>query len=118
MIERVKEIAIETGWSVSTDTDSGCTQFEFSKFTPAGQDFNFTVEVKDNNISQLTNNILEYYESFDPDYEASLWIGEDGHGKNGAPYSIKDIVDDMESAEEMVYELYEKLLTLTDEDYE
>ena len=28
------------------------------------------------------------------------------------------IVDDMESAEEMFYELYEKLLTLTDEDYE
>ena len=50
MIERVKEIAIETGWSVSTDTDSGCTQFEFSKFTPAGQDFNFTVEVKDNEL--------------------------------------------------------------------
>lgn len=118
MIERVKEIAIETGWSVSTDHDSDCTQFEFSKFTPAGQDFNFTVEMKDNDISQLTNNILEYYESFDPDYEASLWIGEDGHGKNGAPYNIKDIVDDMESAEEMVYELYEKLLTLTDEDYE
>ena len=69
MIQRVKEIAIETGWSVSTDNDSGCTQFEFSKFTPAGQDFNFTVEMKDNNISQLTNNILEYYESFDPDYE-------------------------------------------------
>ena len=53
MIQRVKEIAIETGWSVSTDNDSGCTQFEFSKFTPAGQDFNFTVEMKDNNISQL-----------------------------------------------------------------
>ena len=43
MIERVKEIAIETGWSVSTDNDSGCTQFEFSKFTPAGQDFNFRI---------------------------------------------------------------------------
>lgn len=41
MIQRVNDIAVETVWSVSTDNNSGCTQFEFSKFTPAGQDFNF-----------------------------------------------------------------------------
>lgn len=43
MIQRVKEIAVETVWSVSTDTHSGSPQFEFSKFTPAGQDFNFRI---------------------------------------------------------------------------
>ena len=40
-----------------------------------------------------------------PDYEAYLWIGDDGHGRNGAPYHIKDIVSDMEEAEEQIYEL-------------
>ena len=43
-----------------------------------------------------------YYEDFDPDYEAYLWIGDDGHGRNGAPYHIKDIVSDMEEAEEQI----------------
>lgn len=33
MIQRVKEIAVETVWSVSTDNNLGCTQFDFSKFT-------------------------------------------------------------------------------------
>ena len=43
-----------------------------------------------------------YYEDFDPDYEAYLWIGDDGHGRNGAPYHIKDIVSDMEEAAALV----------------
>lgn len=36
-------------------------------------------------------------------------IGNDGHGKNGAPYHIKDIVTDMEEAEKMIETLYETL---------
>lgn len=44
----------------------------------------------------------KYYEAYDPDYEAYPWIGPDGHGKNGAPYHIKDIVCDMEAAEAMI----------------
>lgn len=50
-----------------------------------------------------------YYEDFDPDYEAYLWIVDDGHGRNGAPYHIKDIVSDMEEAEEQIYELLQAL---------
>lgn len=46
-----------------------------------------------------------YYEGFDPDEEAYLWIGDDGHGRNGAPYHVRDIVADMEVAEGMVLDL-------------
>ena len=53
--------------------------------------------------------VKEYYEGFAPDYEAYLWIGDDGHGRNGAPYHIKDIVSDMEEAEEQIYELLQAL---------
>ena len=58
-------------------------------------------------IDSLADEIEDYYEGFDPDYEASLWIGPDGHGKRGAPYHIKDIVVDMKEAEKMVYRLLE-----------
>ena len=47
----------------------------------------------------------------DRDYEAYLWIGNDGHGKNGAPYHIKDIVSDMEEAEKQIHDLLEALET-------
>lgn len=40
--------------------------------------------------------------NFDPDYETYIWLGPDGHGSNGAPYRIRDILDEMERyAEEL-----------------
>ena len=65
--------------------------------------------MKDDDLDSLLDDIERYYEAFDPDYEASLWIGDDGHGKRGAPYHIKDIVNDMEAAEKMIDELHETL---------
>ena len=62
-------------------------------------------------IRDSISEIEDYYEGFDPDYEAYLWIGTDGHGRNGAPYHIKDIVSDMEDAEAMIKTLYETLKT-------
>ena len=53
--------------------------------------------MKGNDTDSLLQEIEEYYEGFDLDYEACLWIG-----KNGAPYRIKDIVNDMEQAEAMI----------------
>lgn len=106
-IQKITSIAEKNGWSVHTnEVKDGLIQFEFSKFTPYGQDFNFSAEMTDDDPDTLVESIKEYYTSFDADEEAHLWIGEDGHGKNGAPYRIKDIVDDMEAAEEMVYKLY------------
>ena len=67
--------------------------------------------MKDDDFDSFLHELEQYYESFDPDYEASLWIGSDGHGKYGAPYHIKDIVNDMEEAEKMIENLYETLKT-------
>lgn len=58
--------------------------------------------MKDGDIDTLIENITNFYEDYDPDYEAYLWIGEDGHGKRGAPYHICDIVKDTKEAESMV----------------
>lgn len=105
--KQIISISESEGWSVNTSNlENKCIQFEFSQFTPAGQDFNFSAELKDNDPQTLVKSIKDYYESFDPDSEAYLWIGENGHGKNGAPYHIKNIVDDMVAAEEKVYQLY------------
>ena len=110
LIEQITTVATGLGWQVDTNTSTpNIVEFEFSQYTPAGQDFNFCVEMKDDAPSSLLDDIERYYEAFDPDYEASLWIGDDGHGKNGAPYHVKDIVSDMEAAEAMINTLYETL---------
>ena len=67
--------------------------------------------MRDDDPENFLQELEKYYEAYDPDYEAYLWIGTDGHGKNGAPYRIKDIVSDMEQAEAMIEKLYETLKT-------
>lgn len=110
-IQRITDIAREKGWSVSIEEDKSQSNilFEFQRFTKYGQDFLFNADMHGEDIDTLIAGIKEYYEGFEPDYEAYLWIGDDGHGKNGAPYHIKDIVADMEDAEEQIYELLKAL---------
>lgn len=109
-IQKIVSKAEQHGWSVSTEeTEEEYILLEFSQFTPAGQEFNFSATMTGGDPATLVENVKRYYESFDVDEEAYLWIGPDGHGRNGAPYRIKDIVSDMEAAEEMVYQLYETL---------
>ena len=112
LIEQITTVATSLGWQVTSDTSApNVVEFEFSQYTPAGQDFDFCAEMKDNDPDTLLKEIEQYYEGYDPDYEAYLGIGTDGHGKNGAPYHIKDIVSDMEAAEGMINTLYETLKT-------
>ena len=101
-------------WSVDTETNHGRqeTEFTFSKYTPAGQDFSFPVTMQGEDLDSLIGNIKEYYDNFDVDEEAYLWLDETGHGKNGAPYRMKDVVKDMEEAEKMIDRLLDAILKL------
>lgn len=109
-VQKITAAAEKNGWNVSIDqTKDGLVLIEFSKFTPYGQDFNFSAEMKDDQTDTLAQSIREYYEGFDPDSEAYLWLGTDGHGRNGAPYHMKAVVSDMEAAQEMVYQLYTEI---------
>lgn len=109
--EQITAVATGLGWQVSTTKHGNSVVFDFQQYTPKGQDFNVSVEMKDGDFDSFLCELENFYEGFDPDYEAYLWIGSDGHGKNGAPYHIKDIVNDMEEAEKMIDNLYETLKT-------
>ena len=39
-----------------------------------------------------------------------LWLDSDGHGKNGAPYRIREVLDDMEVAERMMNDLLDTII--------
>ena len=109
IIDKITECAEANGWHVHTERyrDTALWLFEFSQYTKAGQDFNFSAEMRYAGPETLIKSVREYYENYDPGEEAYLWIGADGHGKNGAPYRISDIVADMEDAESMVGTLLE-----------
>ena len=54
------------------------------------------------------------YESFDVSEEAYLWLDNSGHGKNGAPYDMKDVYEDIEEAKEEFGKLADLLLSVAD----
>ena len=68
--------------------------YYFGKYSSEGQDFGFYIDKKDT-LDEFADKILYYYEAYDPSEEASLWLGPDGHGKNGAPYRMIDVYNDM-----------------------
>lgn len=109
LIDRIIEIAESQGFSVSTEINENKVEFTFSQYTDFGQDFSFEATMKDNNIYTLMDEVYDYYEGYDPDEEAMLWVGPDGHGKNGAPYRLTDVVKDMEQCEQMIKDLSDAL---------
>jgi len=106
-IKKIIKKAEELDWVI---TDEGNNQYLFSKYSPAGQDFNITVEGR--NAEELIHDIYERYDNFDVSYETYLWLDSTGHGTNGAPYDMRDLYEDMESCQDMILELYNKLIEL------
>lgn len=110
LIDRIIEIAESQGFSVSGEINENKVEFTFSQYTDFGQDFSFEATMKDYDIYTLIEEVNDYYEGYDPDKETMLWVGPDGHGKNGAPYSLTDIVKDMEQCEQMVKNLLDAII--------
>lgn len=102
-IKLVREVAEANGWSFSTYDSYLC----FEKSSPAGQDF--ILEFESENMDDLLLDICERYEGYDCSEEAYLWLDNSGHGRNGAPYDMKDLYEDMEACEKMILELYDAL---------
>jgi hypothetical protein len=108
LIYNITEVAERKGWKVSVSdrfNEKDSMDFEFSRYSTFGQDFIVPAIMTDMNPQTLIDDLRSGYEAFDVDEEASHWIGSDGHGKNGAPYHITDIVKDMKECEEMYGEL-------------
>ncbi|MBD5195084.1 MAG: hypothetical protein HDS87_05120 [Bacteroidales bacterium] len=114
LTDAIAHCAEAKGWNVEGKTDykQQSTEFEFSKFSPAGQDFIFNATLKNADFSTFINELEDFYEDYDVDYETYIWLDEFGHGKNGAPYRLRDVLDDMEATEKMIEELLDSIRNL------
>ena len=103
------KLADDLGWSYNvsdTPNERGEVCVELEKYSPQDQDFIATIWFENENEQDFIDKLRNYWENYDPDEEAVSWVGNDGHGKNGAPYSIRDIINDMEDCKSMLRELY------------
>lgn len=97
------QIAERLGWEVTKDR----YDIELQFYTDYGQDFSFSVNRNEDYVKQ----VYDYYDSLDPDENALLWVDDSAHGKNGAPYRLKDIITDMEEVEKELEKLYDALIS-------
>lgn len=105
--EKIVELANTQDWKVDiVDNGDGDYTFVFQKYSPAGQNFYFEADMEDNNIQYLLDNIYEYYSNYDCSEEAYLWLDNTGHGRNGAPYDMKDVYEDMQVCKQSILDLY------------
>ena len=112
--EKICRIANSEGWTVDysyTDEKETMVIFSFEKYSPAGRDFVFEICVPNeddeyNFCENVADAIYTYFENFDVSYETYIWLDENGHGKNGAPYDMSDVYKDTESCEKMIDDLW------------
>ena len=88
-------------------TEEGYSQYLLSQFSPAEQDFNIVIEGK--NVEELLESIYQAYENYDVSEETYLWLDNTGHGKNGAPYELEAVLEDMKWCKNAILELYKNL---------
>ena len=105
--ERIKEICNDNGFTFEISREKKEYFCYLGTYTNAGQEWFVKFNCK--NSHDLLTQIDTYLSNYDADYEASLWIGDDGHGTNGAPYHIADIVADMMDGWNKLNKLYKEL---------
>lgn len=95
------DILEENDWIISSYGDDGSVELE--KYSPAGEDFLMCVEVEN-----FPESVREYANCFDADEHAEMWIEARGR-VSGVPESIRELIDDAEAIQEMLYELADVL---------
>ena len=106
-IEKLIEYIQRYNWWVQEEeVNEDYTILMIGKYSPAGQDFSITVEAEENSVYSFLYNLFERYSDFDVSYETYLWLDGSGHGKDGAPYDMKDLYKDMEWCQEEILDLW------------
>lgn len=99
-IDDLLDKAEELGWCVR-ESD---TEWEFSQYSPAGEDFSFCVCTRDvNSPEDLAREIRSYANDFDAEEHTKMWVEAQGH-VSGVP-DIKTLVKDADDIELMLNKL-------------
>ena len=92
--------AIAQKFDCTCQFESDGTTVLLETWSPEGQDVFFEAQLEDpESCEEFLEALKEHAANYDPDEEAALWLGSDGHGKNGAPYRMSDLLEDMQWAE-------------------
>ena len=100
--EKIIDIAEELDWRVSVE--SNC--FEFEKYSPAGEDFIFSIIAT--SLRKFQENLKEFHETFDREDHVFELLEAKRRGFAGVP-DLDTLVEDSKDIENMLKELAEKV---------
>ena len=108
-LEELLDTAEEMGWSYRIyKEDSDRAYVELKKFSPAGGAFSIEVDfIEESEIISFLDDLYDVYASFDVDEYVDMYASQ--RGENGVPGTYKELLEDAESIEEMIKELYDSL---------
>lgn len=93
-----ENVCEDQGWNVNVYE----SEIELSKYTPAGEDFSFTIEADDD----LQRQVEEYANDFNVDEYVKMWITSSA---NGVP-SVRELLEDAEWIDEDLQKLAKALI--------
>lgn len=102
-LKKLEKCIENEGWNIQEDAKN---EFTISIGSPEGQDANFAISGSDH--QEFCDSLSKVADCYDPDEQATFWIGPDGHGSRGAPHSLSDLVKDMEWVKSKLQSLSEK----------
>lgn len=99
--KKIVEVAENLEWHVYRDTEDS-QYWEFEKFSPAEEDFCFSVTAK--NLAELKAELQCYYEDFDREDHVFGLLEAKRNGFRGVP-DLDTLVKDSQDIEDMLEEL-------------
>ena len=99
--DKVIEVCEALDWRVSAPKEND-TCWEFEKYSPAGEDFCFSIIAK--NLVELKGELQYYYEYFDREDHVYELLEAKRNGFRGVP-DLDTLVQDSQDIEDMLEEL-------------
>ena len=100
-VEVLEPLFAKEGYRTEIDGNT----LTFYKTAPNGLDFSFEVNIGDD-INDFSRNIHNTFMDYDVSYETYLWLDNTGHGKNGAPYELEDVLEDIKDCEQYIQDAH------------
>ena len=94
--KRYQRICEKLGWNIR---DNGDGSVEICQYSPAGEDFSFTVDRRN-----FVDDVKAYYDNFDVDEHIEMWVEARGNGVSGIP-SVRRLAIDAEEIDDMLQDL-------------
>lgn len=112
--KNVKDMLVEKAENLGWSVHGSGNEFEFSKGSPAGEDFSFVATGK--TLEDVIRDVRDYADSFDTEEHVWSLLNAKRNGFSGVP-ALKKLVEDADEIQEMLEDLASGLAELhSDED--